>query len=43
MALYYKNRIQVMVDDKLLIKIDQERGEMSQSVFIRKILEKKLK
>lgn len=39
MVLLYKNRIQIMIDDKLLSKITKARGDIPESIFIRKKLE----
>lgn len=38
--LEYKNRIQIMVDDVLLNKITRARGDVPESIFLRKKLEK---
>jgi len=35
----YDNRLQIMIDDKLLRKIDNARGDVPVSIFLRKILE----
>ena len=43
MVAHYKNRIQIMVDDELLKKITKARGDIPESIFLRKKLEEKFK
>lgn len=36
----YTNRLQIMIDDKLLKKINKARGDVPESIYLRKFLEK---